>query len=253
MGNRMSIWPTGYERRVFETLDSTLDEARRMLPVTVPTWILTHQQTQGRGRRGRPWVDVSGNFAASLVMPVSGPVGATAQRSFIVSLALYRAFIAVTGRGHNFALKWPNDVLLHGGKIAGILLESAGDHLIVGVGINLAQAPDAAAVEPGAVPPISLRGSMGLAVAPTDFLDHLAAEYAPLEEQFTRYGFGPIRRLWLDHAARLGEVITARTMRDEWIGVFEDIDHDGNLILATSEGRKVISAADIYFDQKGAS
>jgi BirA family biotin operon repressor/biotin-[acetyl-CoA-carboxylase] ligase len=153
----------------------------------------------------------------------------------------------VTGQGDAFALKWPNDVLLQGGKVAGILLESIGDHLVIGIGVNLAHAPDASQVEARALTPVSVLGALGIDVAPEVFLDVLAAEYDALETQFTTNGFAPIRRAWLSHAARLGAVITARTMRDETIGTFEDVDETGNLILQTANGRVAITAADVYF------
>ncbi len=128
--------------------------------------------------------------------------------------------VAVTGRTDGFALKWPNDVLLNGGKLAGILLESAGSgdeltHFAIGIGVNLIAAPDADEVEPGAVRPVSLLSETGVEVTPEVFLDHLAAAYARYETQFVTYGFAPIRTAWLDRAARLGQVITARTTRDE--------------------------------------
>lgn len=170
--------------------------------------------------------------------------GTAALRSFVTSLALYRAFEAVTGRPQDFALKWPNDVLMQGGKVAGILLESIGDHLAIGIGVNLAHAPSAAEVEPGAVTPVHLNG----VVSPEDFLSALATAYAPLEDQFRTHGFAPIRRAWLAHAARLGEVIVARTMRDEVKGTFEDVDEQGNLILGTPKGRVKITAADVFFE-----
>ncbi len=173
--------------------------------------------------------------------------GVAALRSFVTSLALYRAFVAVTGQASAFALKWPNDVLLHGGKVAGILLESIGDHLVIGIGVNLAYAPGQDEVEARALQPMSLARDLGVDVLPEVFLDTLAAEYATLEVQFTTHGFGPIRRAWLAHAARLGEVITARTMRDETTGTFEDVDESGNLILSTPAGRVAITAADVFF------
>jgi|TARA_B110000908_G_C10027702_1_gene345919 BirA family biotin operon repressor/biotin-[acetyl-CoA-carboxylase] ligase len=170
-----------------------------------------------------------------------------ALRSFVASLALREAFVAVTGREDAFALKWPNDVLLNGGKVAGILLETVGENLVIGIGVNLAHAPSSAQVEQGAVTPVSVLGETGVSVEPETFMDALASAYARLEDQFTTYGFGPIRTAWLSHAARIGEVVTARTMRDETIGVFEDVDASGNLILNTAKGRVAITAADVYF------
>ncbi len=241
-------WPEGYGRLVLDTVDSTLAEAgRRLRDLSGPEWILAKEQSAARGRRGRAWSTPRGNFAATLVLPNAEAPGIAALRSFVSSLALYRSFVAVTGQGNRFALKWPNDVLLDGGKVAGILLETNGPHLLIGIGVNLAHAPGADQVEPGAVTPVSLAGTFGIGVAPEAFLDVLAAEYAVLETQFTTYGFDPIRTAWLAHAARLGEVIRARTTRDETTGVFEDVDQNGNLILNTAKGRVAIAAADVFF------
>jgi BirA family biotin operon repressor/biotin-[acetyl-CoA-carboxylase] ligase len=244
----MSAWPSGYDRHVFDVLDSTLSEAARMAPMLAgPAWILALEQTAARGRRGRAWTTPRGNFAGTLIMERREAPGVAALRSFVTSLALYRTFVAVTGQPDAFALKWPNDVLLQGGKVAGILLESIGAHLVIGIGVNLAHAPGREAVEARALTPVSVAGALGVDVEPEVFLDVLAQEYASLEEQFVTYGFAPIRTAWLSHAARLGEVITARTMRDETIGTFEDVDESGNLILTTAQGRVAITAADVFF------
>lgn len=241
-------WPEGYGRLVFESLDSTLSEAARRAPdLTGPVWILADEQTAARGRRGRSWATPKGNFAATLMMRREESPGIAALRSFIASLALRRAFVRVTGDEGAFALKWPNDVLLNGGKVAGILLETIGDHLAIGIGVNLAHAPGADQVEAGALRPVSLVGETGIAVSTSSFLDALAAEYAPLETQFRTYGFAPIRTAWLAHAARLGEEIIARTMRDETRGIFEDVDENGSLILRTPKGRVPVTAADVFF------
>ncbi|MEL7093036.1 MAG: biotin--[acetyl-CoA-carboxylase] ligase [Pseudomonadota bacterium] len=247
----MTVWPEGYGRRVLAEVDSTLSEAAQLVPeLAGPEWILAHRQTAARGRRGRAWAMPEGNFAASLVLPVVG--SDAALRSFVAALALRDACVAVTGREAAFQLKWPNDVLLNGGKLAGILLESVGQggdisHVIIGIGVNLARAPKASEVEPGAVPPVSLKQSFGVEITPEHFLDHLAGAYARHEAQFRAYGFAPIRTAWLAHAARLGEVITARTTRDTHQGTFVDVDAQGQLVLETAKGRIGIPAADVYF------
>lgn len=214
-----------------------------------PAWLLALEQTAARGRRGRAWSTPNGNFAGTLIMRRSGSPADAALRSFVASLALREAFVAVTGQEAAFALKWPNDVLLKGGKVAGILLESIGDHLLIGIGVNLAAAPRPDQVEARALPPVSLVGATGISVSPEVFLDALAVAYARFEEQYVTYGFAPIRTAWLSHAARIGEVVTARTMRDETVGVFEDVDAEGNLILNTAKGRVAITAADVYFKE----
>lgn len=249
----MTGWPQGYGRRVLAEVDSTLNEAARIAPgLAGPEWIMAHVQTAARGRRGRAWAMPPGNFAATLVLPLDEAPGHAALRSFVASLALRDAFVAVSGREDVFALKWPNDVLLRGGKVAGILLESASagrgiSALSIGIGVNLAAAPAADAVEEGAVLPVSLKGSLGVAVTPEAFLDQLAQTYDRYETQFVTYGFAPIRTAWLAHAARLGEPITARTTREAHHGTFVDVDGDGQLVLETSKGRITIPAGDVYF------
>ncbi len=239
----------GYGRRVLREVDSTLSEGARVAAdLSGPEWILALSQTAARGRRGRAWSMPAGNFAATLVLPLDEPPGQAALRSFVMSLALRDAFVAVTGREEPFALKWPNDVLLRGGKVAGILLESAGaGHLSIGVGINLAAAPDVSEVEEGAVMPVAVKSSLGIDVKPEAFLDVLAAAYARYENQFRTFGFAPIRTGWLARAARLGEIITARTTHDACVGTFVDVDETGQLVLETAKGRVHIPAADVYF------
>ncbi|MEM6939818.1 MAG: biotin--[acetyl-CoA-carboxylase] ligase [Pseudomonadota bacterium] len=244
----MRSWPEGYNRRVYDTVASTLSEAARLIPdLAGPTWIMALQQTAARGRRGRSWSTPHGNFASTLVMRRKEDPGTAALRSFVASLALFRALEAVTGRPDSFALKWPNDVLLKGGKVAGILLETTGEHLVIGIGVNLLHAPEPEVLEKGALPAVSLARDLGQRVPAEDLLDALATAYAELDAQFTFQGFAPIRRGWLARAARLGEVITARTMRDAITGTFEDVDETGNLILKTAKGIHQITAADVYF------
>lgn len=178
--------------------------------------------------------------------PGGTPVDA-ALRSFIAALALRDAFVQVTGLPDSFALKWPNDVLLNGGKVTGILLEAQGPVLCIGIGVNLIGAPPPAAVEQGAVPPVSLLGETGLRITPEAFLEALAPAFATREAQFAIYGFAPLRRDWLTHAARLGEVIRARTGAETREGVFETVDETGNLILRMPGGTIAIPAADVFF------
>ncbi|MBE1284837.1 MAG: biotin--[acetyl-CoA-carboxylase] ligase [Rhodobacteraceae bacterium] len=246
-------WPVGYGKRVLAEVDSTLDEAARIAPeLSGPEWILALRQTKGRGRRGRAWSDPQGNLAATLVLRPDGAPDQSALRSFVAALALFDACVTVSGRAEGLSLKWPNDVLLNGGKLAGILLESSGRaggvaHLSIGIGVNLAQTPPTEGLETGALRPVSLMSETGVQVDPETFLDALAEAYAHYEAQFNTYGFEPIRQAWLARAAKLGEVITARTATSETKGTFETVDVAGNLILKTAKGRVSIAAADVYF------
>lgn len=247
----MTAWPEGVGREVVEKTDSTNAEALRRAAAgeAGPLWIMAREQTAARGRRGRAWAAPAGNFGATLLLR---PPGDRALRSFVAALALNDALVALTGRAELFALKWPNDVLLAGGKVAGILLEAVnGGALAVGIGVNLAHAPDAAALEPGAVRPVALAGATGLTVSPDELLDALAPAFAAWEDRLVDEGFGPVRAAWLARAARLGETVTARLPDRTLSGRFETIDESGALVLATPGGRMVLPAADLSFGEAG--
>ncbi|MFO6465939.1 biotin--[acetyl-CoA-carboxylase] ligase [Jannaschia sp. KMU-145] len=240
-------WPAGVDRVILDEIDSTSEEAARRAPVG-PTWIMARRQTGARGRRGRAWSMPEGNFAASLSWRPDGDPAALALRSFVASLALHDTLAGMGVAG--LSLKWPNDVLLDGRKLAGILLESPRPGLLVlGIGVNLVAGPDPSALEPGALAPISLRDASGLRIEPEAFLDALAPAVAARETQFTTLGFAPIRSAWLAHAARLGETITARTMTDATSGTFEDVDAEGHLVLGTPDGPVRITAGDVFFGE----
>ena len=228
-----------------------LEAQRRGPEIKAPTWIMARRQTAARGRRGRVWTAPQGNFAATLVLPLREAAGQAALRSFIAAIAL-RQTLALCIDAERLSLKWPNDVLLDGGKVAGILLESSAagpdvSRLAIGIGVNLREAPDVAQVEQRAVPPVSVAGQGGTPHSQDDMLFWLACHFADLEASFRQFGFAPIRRLWLDNAARLGQPITARTSLEEHHGTFDTVDDTGNLILRTPTGTKTIPAADIYF------
>lgn len=245
--------PDGAGRIALPEIDSTNAEGfRRAASLPGPTWILAGFQTAGRGRRARPWTSPRGNVHATLVLKPTEPAETVALRSFAAALALRDACVALTGLPDSFTLKWPNDVLLNGGKLAGILLESAGlgtptPVLCIGIGVNLIAAPDASLVEPGAVPPVSLLHETGHRITPEAFLDALAPAYAAWEGLFQTQGFAPLRSAWLAHAARLGQPIRARTGHDTREGMFQTIDASGNLILGTPAGPLAIPAAEVFF------
>lgn len=240
-------WPAGIGRVIAGEVGSTLDAARH-LAMAPPFWFLAHRQTAARGRRGRAWAMPEGNFAATHVMQSDEAPGHLALRSFTMSLALHHALREVVGEGVDLALKWPNDVMLSGGKVAGILLESDGaGRLAIGVGVNLAAAPLASAVEAGALLPVSLFGETGVTVAPEDFLDILARHFDREETRFRAAGFGPLRDDWLARAAMRNRTITARLPKVSHVGRFVGLDDAGNLLLQTADGLQRIAAADIYF------
>ncbi len=237
------------QREIFATLDSSNAEALRQAAAGVkgPKWILALDQSAARGRRGRVWEMGKGDFAASLLMPVAGGPGQAALQSFVAALALRDTLVACTGRPEALALKWPNDVLLYGRKLAGILLESADGCLCVGIGVNLAVTPDVGELEVGALKPTSLREAFGVAIAPEEFLDLLAPAFASWDGLLQREGFAAVRAAWLAGAAKLGERIQARLPGRTFDGIFETIDESGALVLVTDTGRLTLPAAEIHF------
>ena len=240
-------------RHICDSLDSTNAQALRLAPTTPgPAWILAYEQTAGKGRRARPWVSPRGNFHATLLLHPKDAAPQVALRSFAAALALREALVAVSNLPHAFSLKWPNDVLLNGNKLAGILLESTSSgqgvaHLAIGIGVNLIAAPDASMVEDGALKPVSLLGETGLRVEPETFLTHLAAAYDAWENTLATQGFAPLRAAWLSYAARLGQPIRARTGAATHHGIFETIDATGSLLLRTPHETLAIPAAEVFF------
>ncbi|MBB5515708.1 BirA family biotin operon repressor/biotin-[acetyl-CoA-carboxylase] ligase [Rubricella aquisinus] len=245
----MADWPAGVGRIVLAQTDSTMNEAPRQIAAgaSVPFWVLALAQSGGRGRRGRAWDMPAGNFAASHVMAPKGPQADWALRSFTASLALYEAFDALTGRADLFTLKWPNDVLCEGRKCAGILLETDGARLTLGIGVNLVAYPEQATLEAGALPATSILEATGRRITPEALLDALAPAFARWEQVLIEDGFAPVRAAWLSRAANIGKPVTARMPGRSVSGLFDGIDTTGAIVIDTGAGRQVLPAADIFF------
>ncbi len=204
-------------------------------------WVIADRQTAGRGRRGRVWRDGVGNLMASvLVKPKSGE-GPLQQLSFVAALALHDVLAPLTGPTR-LKLKWPNDLLLDGRKLSGILLERAGDPLVIGFGVNIADAPDE--VER----PATSLAAAGIAVpSPGTMLDRLAAAFAGRRADWRRLGFEPLRDAWLARASGIGAPITARLGAEILTGLFEGIESDGALSLRLDDGRiRAVHAGEVF-------
>jgi BirA family biotin operon repressor/biotin-[acetyl-CoA-carboxylase] ligase len=236
-------WPEGPGLRRYESLDSTNEEARRLAKTGMrgPVWIVSREQTAGRGRRGRVWISESGNLFATLLMPATTSL--SAQLGFVAGLAAADA-IAAQAPGAEVTLKWPNDVLLNGKKVAGILLEGFGkDSLAIGIGINLAHYPNSTEV-----PSISIAAVTGNLPDLNAILLRLASAMTAWYEIWLRQGFQPVRKAWLLRASGLGHPIRARLADSEREGVFEDLDEDGALLLRDAAGTLTrITAGDVFF------
>ena len=243
-----------YDKKIFKEVDSTNAIAIRLLnELSRPTWIMAKKQTAGRGRRGRAWIDKSGNFAATLVLFPKETPEVRALRSFVASVALFDTFVMLTGQERLFSLKWPNDVLLKGRKVAGILLETqknkfGQDVLLIGIGVNLLKTPDISDLEESAIAPAALLSETGLKIAPEHFLEALITAYARVEALFQKEGFVNIRQTWTDRASHIGEQITARLPDRKIKGLFDSIDEKGHLVIKTASGTQSVAAAEVYFE-----
>jgi len=247
----MTPWPPGVDRQVFETVDSTNAEARRRADAgeAGPVWLAAHRQTLGRGRQGRAWSSEPGNLAATLLTAFDAPPAAAARLSFATALAVADT-VDTLAPGLETRLKWPNDVLARGGKIAGILLENFGPapgtarplRLAIGIGLNLAHHPPAGDAP---YPPTSIGAHTGQAPGFDQALAalafHTAAWLARADD------FPAIRAAWRARAIGLGQSATARLPNETIEGRVIDLDADGALVLETGSGSRRIAAGDVFF------
>lgn len=240
--------------RLYDRLDSTNSEARRLAQAgeTGPVWIQALEQTAGRGRRGRAWTGLSGNvFITGLVTLTATPQEA-ANLSFACALAVADTADRWVDPAQ-VAVKWPNDVLIHGAKTSGILLESwpgpaAGTlQLALGMGLNVAAAPPVADLErPATCLAAHLRADAALPSA-QEAGAVLAACAMTWIETWQRDGFALLRTAWTNRAAGLGRPATARLQASEITGTLRGLADTGELLLEDAGGTvHRIAAADIF-------
>jgi len=227
--------PPFFRPQIFEQLASTNDEAKRqaLAGAAEGALIVARRQTAGRGRSGRVWSSPEGNLYLSLLLRPERPPAEAAQLSFVAALAVAEAVEIPT------QLKWPNDVLAAGRKLSGILLEGFDGALVVGVGVNVAAAPEGATC---------LR-EHGSAASCDDVLEAFCGRFLDWRGRWLAAGFAPVRTAWLARAVGLGRPATARLGRETLEGVFADLDADGALLLDLGAGRRRrIAAGEVYFD-----
>lgn len=205
------------------------------------TWLRADQQQGGRGRLGRNWVSPPGNlYASTLVRRMAGdPPSPTL--ALVAALALDGVLQSRLG-SDRLKIKWPNDLLVDGAKISGILLEGAGDAVVVGIGVNLAHHPtdiDRRATSLAALgvdPP-----------APADFAEELAASFAVWLSGWRAEGLGAIVEAWQGRAHPRGTPLRASAPEGDLEGLYDGLDPDGALRLRTSDGRlHLVHAGDIF-------
>lgn len=232
--------PSGEAFLHLDEIDSSNAEARRRAQAGErgPLWILADRQSAGRGRRGRTWQSVPGNFFASLLLSTDLPAARRPRLSFAAALAVHDAvagLLAEAGRDATaLTLKWPNDLLLDGGKLAGILLESESERVIVGFGVNLVAAP---ALDDRRT------AALDVAIGPCAFLARLAPAFA----RWRGESFPLVREAWLERAMPVGSPLAVHSGDRRLPGRFAGIDEDGALLLEGADGRmERLSAGDVF-------
>jgi BirA family biotin operon repressor/biotin-[acetyl-CoA-carboxylase] ligase len=246
--------PAGWRVERLSRVGSTNDEARRRALAGDPgrLWVVAREQTQGRGRRGRVWKSPPGNLYASALLIDPAPVAIAAQIGFVAGVALRRA-VEDLGGGSDVELKWPNDLVWRGAKLAGLLAEGTalGDGrsaCVVGVGVNCLAAPSGLGYAADALSKV-----LGQAVSPERLFARLAPRF---EESLVLWrhgeGFAKIRAQWLEHAAGLGAPVRVAGARGLREGVFETLDERGRLVLRGASGIEAIEAGEVFLTEEGA-
>ena len=203
-------------------------------------WLVADRQSAGRGRAGRVWSDGFGNFMGSTVANLRGADPLPQTLALVAGVAVHKA-VAGSGLAGQLLLKWPNDVLLDGAKLAGILLERQGDAVVVGIGVNLAQTPE--------VPDrrTTCLAAAGMPITRDAFAAVLAAEWSAA---LTRWHLGEwpaLREEWLLRAHPAGTLVSVKDRaQGELTGAFAGIDENGVAFLRLADGRRhAIHAGDI--------
>ena len=246
MGLTAPVAERGFRLEVFGSLGSTNDEAmaRAREGDAGRLWISAAEQTGGKGRLGRQWVSPAGNLYASLLLVDAAPPDHAPELGFVAGVAL--ACTLTRHLGSRLRLKWPNDAVFDGAKLAGILLEATqtphgGFACVIGVGVNCASHPQ------GLPYPATDLASLGLTLSPGDLLNSFAEELAGWLDRWDEgRGFALIRRAWLSFAAGLGEPAMVAIGDQRINGVLRGLDERGRLQVETEAGLRTIDAGDVF-------
>ena len=245
--NREATDLAGVRHITYDALGSTNAEAlaRARAGERGPLWISTQSQDAGRGRRGSAWTSEPGNLYASLLLGDPSPPPVAPQLSFVAALALHDAIAECAAQtGPMLAVKWPNDLLIGGAKVAGILIEGESEPafaVVIGFGVNCAS-------HPGATPyPATDLAAAGAMVAPSRLLAALAQAMQTRLAQWRRgQGFAAIRADWLKRAAGLDRDIRVRLPDRELTGLFEGLDDAGRLLVRGPAGVTTVTAGEVF-------
>jgi BirA family biotin operon repressor/biotin-[acetyl-CoA-carboxylase] ligase len=247
-GDALPDLPPFYRLVFHPRIGSTSDEAKALAAAGAAegTLVWALAQSAGHGRQGRLWISPPGNLYASVILRPAVPAGIAAQLGFAAALAVVDACRALAPDAA-LALKWPNDVLLAGKKLAGILLESQARAdgglawLVLGIGINLATYPVLVDY------PATALSATGVEIAPEAMLAALSRHLLRWHEAWRGgEGFAALRAAWLARAHGLGQRLRARQGSAELHGIFKGLDEDGALLLETALGIRRIEAGEVF-------
>jgi BirA family biotin operon repressor/biotin-[acetyl-CoA-carboxylase] ligase len=241
----------GFRLVTHETLPSTnteaLSHARQHRGVGGPVWITARQQTAGRGRRGNAWVSPAGNLYASLLLFDPASPQEAPQLSFVAALAVHDAICdRASALSEQLTLKWPNDLLCAGKKLAGILIEAdspvIGLAVAIGIGVNCRRHPAQTTY------PATDLAESGCDVSADDLFYALSGSMLRRLTQWRRgAGFAAIRSDWLDRATGMGGDMRVRLAGRELVGRCEALDESGRLLLRLADGSvETITAGDVF-------
>lgn len=215
----------------YDVVNSTMDEARRLIDLGCAsnTMVLAYQQTGGRGRQNRQWSSPSGNLYASLIIDAVS-ANLLSQFSLLVGVILREAILEYGCV--KIQCKWPNDILVDGKKIAGVLIEYYEGKLIIGIGVNLESYPQHALF-----PATCMRDHTENIPRPVELAHTFASLYQDMFCKWHEDGFDWIRMGWLKGAWKYKEEIKIRLQDGYVIGIFDAIENDGALVLKHSTGQ----------------
>jgi BirA family transcriptional regulator, biotin operon repressor / biotin---[acetyl-CoA-carboxylase] ligase len=223
------------------TVDSTNSEARRRVDCGEPTpfWVISDEQTAGRGRLGRDWISKLGNLYCTHAFPFAAPATTASQISFVAALAIHDTASSFVN-GRDISLKWPNDCLIDGAKFSGILAELYGSTMILGMGVNVLHEPD----------DLPYKATSIIAHSPQIMVTQV---FETLQLKLKKWlqiwdnsnGFQHIHRGWEARCSAIGKPMSLDTGRAMLHGTFVGLAPDGGLVLNHHNTTTIHHAGDV--------
>lgn len=222
--------------RIVERLGSTNSALLGDIQAIEGDWLVALRQDAGKGRQGRAWQSIDGNFTGSTLVTLRDGDPPAPSLALVAGLALIEA-VDVVAQEASTLLKWPNDLMLGDAKLAGILLERSGDRIVVGVGANLAKAPEIEGRK---------TADLGAAITPQAFAPLLAGKFAQLLTAWRSSDPAQFAKAWMARAHPIGTALEVHSAPGEQVaGTFDGIEPDGAMRLKRDGMIDLIRAGDV--------